>query len=387
PIAPEKTTPIESEATRENTTAQTPTAQTTIETAVEPTTAKPTATETVPVKPALPKVVPVESASQNTSSALPVLKAMDMIAGEFMNLVVEQVSLANTERFTALRPYARFRDEQGTGWKVNGQRVYFTSFEDLAMMKKEIIAALKPIPINPNDLVDTWMGAPYEAGQKLIVIADGELNGIPVEAGGIIDIWRDVPATEAVTWMSNAAYNSPTDKTVSLISELKLDGSDPSDEGATAEAVADAINRRYNEMVALVEQTTVALSKRIDKNQTTTVALESSVKTFKKSVNGRLADLESRPTYDEEQHVLTEDMQIFNDGVTVIYQKVLDNVYAGSRIQPLVDVQYGGSWVSTPLVDADVYTLNGQTVAFIGVDNENLALRVFIGGPAFANIE
>ena len=226
---------------------------------------------------------------------------------------------SGADDWNALQEKSMFYDENGIGWKLNGQRTYFQSEADVNNLIAAAITAAdsrhffdpttQSNPTSPNGSI--------KAGDTFVVSAEGTWDGIVLKKGDILEAITDISGTPVGSdFLLNRAQtgleNVPNATTafhgiVKLIESIRLDGSAThTDSVPTEKAVADAIIAVRDELNLTISQVQQTLQTNIDANTALINALDSRVNTLEGEMDaveaknveqdGRLTAIETKNT-------------------------------------------------------------------------------------------
>lgn len=227
---------------------------------------------------------------------------------------------SGADDWNALAEKSMFYDENGIGWKLNGQRTYFQSEADVNTLIANAVSAadsrhfFDPTtqtsgPVSPNGSI--------KAGDTFVVSVEGTWDGISLKKGDILEAFADITGTPLGSdFLLNRAQtgleNVPNATTafhgiVKLLETIRLDGSATHTDSVTTEkAVADAIIAVRDQLNLTITQVQTTLQTNIDANTALINSLDARVATLEGEMDlveaknveqdTRLTDVETKNT-------------------------------------------------------------------------------------------
>lgn len=273
------------------------------------------------------------------------------------------IAVDDAASFAALPEGAFFTDLDPNGLnrvgrKISGQRKYLGYEQELKAYVVDEIAKLKPIAVNPsvNPVLPTSTAdRPIYAGQEIVFLTAGTVEGRQVEAGGIAIALADIPVGTKIDW-NQLQYNGTGVAVTPILlrDSIRLDGTAAGD-GATEKAIADAIIAVRN-----------FLSNAI-------TVLDSRVTTELTNLLNRVITVENRVTVLEGKPELKEEFVVFGNNQDQTFLIQLQNKYQTSA-QLIWYMLFANGYVRINEQDGDVVEINGQSffkAAFAGIPASN----------------
>ena len=275
------------------------------------------------------------------------------------------IDVADAVSFAALPEGAFFTDINTAsglnrvGRKIAGQRKYLAYEQELKTYVVDEIAKLKPIAVNPstNPILPTSTNdRPIYAGQEIVFLTAGTVEGRAVEAGGIAIALTDIPVGTKITW-NQLQYNGAGMQVTPILlrDSIRLDGSAGSD-GATEKAIADAIISIRNLLQSAIQVVDERLSTALQ-NLTNRVT----------SVENRVTNLEGKPNW-------LEEFVIIGNGINQIFKVALSHKYINTPVL-IWSILAGNKYIRINDQDGEVVTEDGVQylkAAFAGVPSVSM---------------